>query len=84
MAHAQTHAGNSPQSLTVEALLEGVSRWVFGRALQQGVQVLGVQVLGIQVLGVQVLGLEAAELLFTVRLTTAEPNHVGLQRATHL
>lgn len=57
MAHAQTHAGNNPQSLTVEALLEGVSRWVFGRALQQGVQVLGVQVLGIQVLGVQVLGL---------------------------
>ncbi|TNN63078.1 hypothetical protein EYF80_026694 [Liparis tanakae] len=61
-------------SLTVEALLEGVLRWVFGRALQQGVQVLGVQVLG----------LEAAELLFTVRLTTAEQNHPHVPTISHL
>lgn len=56
-------------SLTIELLLECVVWWVCGWMVQQGIQTLN---------------FGAAELLLTVTLTTAEQNHVRLQRAAHL
>ena len=60
---------DSRQGLTIEILPGCVAWWVFGGTVQQNIQVLSS---------------EAAELLVIALLSTAEQNHVGLQRVAHI